>query len=221
MHYIVVLPNDATNLPIFFFVFLFFYFYSVSICYVYLALSYQNARSSYARYHHLTHSLRTERLESAAIISKSDLAATKLRYEQQVHNLQTENQVWHLAFFCWFGFLFVLFLFAIFCSRLFSVPTEIQMKTNLLPRFKFVYYFFFSLLSVFSVRLFSVVLLLFGYCRNNANDSNVIEIHSSSYLRRQRKRSKSWNRIADARAKRLWIAATKMINRKSWRSSKR
>lgn len=30
------------------------------------------------------------RLESAAILSKSDIAATKLRYEQQVYNLQTE-----------------------------------------------------------------------------------------------------------------------------------
>lgn len=30
------------------------------------------------------------RLESAAVVSKSDIAATKLRYEQQVNNLQTE-----------------------------------------------------------------------------------------------------------------------------------
>lgn len=30
------------------------------------------------------------RLESAAMVAKSDIAATRLRYEQQVYNLQTE-----------------------------------------------------------------------------------------------------------------------------------
>lgn len=30
------------------------------------------------------------RLETAAMVAKSDIAATRLRYEQQVYNLQTE-----------------------------------------------------------------------------------------------------------------------------------
>lgn len=84
MHYIVVLPNDATNLMIFLFVFvssiLFIHFFAS------LSRFYQHAIRSYARYHHLT----IQRLESAAMVSKSDIAATKLRYEQQVYNLQTE-----------------------------------------------------------------------------------------------------------------------------------
>lgn len=56
------------------------------------------------------------RLESATMVAKSDLAATRLRYEQQVYNMQTElnaqqvsfdaksEQNYSLNFFIWFLF---------------------------------------------------------------------------------------------------------------------
>lgn len=152
------------------------------------------------------------------MVSKSDIAATKLRYEQQVYNLQTElnsQQVWHLALY----FVVVVFVVSgrlkfkmLFLFLLSFVMCQPKLKWKQISR-PFSYFFLSGV----------CVSLVFGAaaCRNNANDLNVIEIHSNSYLRRQRKRSKTWNRIAVALVKRLWIAVTKMINRKSWHSSKR
>lgn len=100
------------------------------------------------------------------------------------------------------------------------------------PKLKWKQISFFCFCSLSSSRcLFRLLLLLCRFsllslslspircCRNNASDLNVIATHSNSYLRRLKKPSKTWNRIAVGRAKRL--AATKMINRKYWCSSKR